>query len=143
MRLSITLLSFFQFAFSVALAQIDTVSCSYEIDITHGQVYTYADVPPFPEKGEAYLFAKIGRNLKVTSGTIDPTAIGCQLMVVEMIIDSSGKALACNTIQNPLKDKTFNERFFDIVEDVKWEPAKCQHKPVNFKMIMPVQIRIE
>lgn len=142
MRLILSLLVVFQLTPFFVGAHNDTISCSIEVDSTHGTFYTQADVPPKVEKGDSYLFRHLGENLAIGKKYSNENIAGCPLFVVEIFINQSGKVVACETVQNPINDLTFNTRFFKVIQEVQWVPATCGKEAVPYKLIFPIRFNL-
>ena len=126
------------FVFTNDFAQANKNTCEGKQDsILHKFVYTKVDEAPEPEEGLDKIGDVLMKNIKLPPDSSFYAGSAIVVFVIEPNGTIDGKRI---TRDSSGGKQLFGKQVLDIIDKIKWKPAKCNGQPVPFLYALPVHI---
>ena len=134
MRFILTILIFNT---TIVMGQTETRNCPTQIDtLTNLEVYKVVDEMPTVSGGMQVLYQTIRKGIKYQS--IDEYSVQSKI-IIAFIVGSDGQITGKRIIQN-VAGTNLAQQMLDIVDDLKWQPGKCNGIPVPTLQLIPMMV---
>jgi periplasmic protein TonB len=112
-------------------------SCRAQVDtLTHLEVFRIVEKMPTVEGGMQALYKEISKKIKYPH--IDKHPIESKV-IIAFVVDANGKILGKRIIKN-ITGTDLGEQLLEIVDDLRWDPGRCNGQAVPTLQLIPMII---
>lgn len=120
-----------------AIAQNKREECQGQKDsLLNKYVFHTADEPAKPEGGIEALYRMLAKRLRYPVEYDEYYG----RVIIGFVVEPNGKIDGKRVIKDPVAEKIFSKQLFKIIDEIKWNPAICNGRPVPYMMMLPVSI---